>query len=69
MFDDHTIEWLNKRGYLTWGRHRQAEAIIAPVNAVIGRQRWGTSIFDVGRSDGEAPTRRSTQHSRAEAPG
>ena len=24
MFDDHTIEWLNKRGYLTWGRHRQA---------------------------------------------
>ena len=39
MFDDHTIEWLNKRGYLTWGQHRQAEAIIAAVNAVIGRQR------------------------------
>jgi hypothetical protein len=39
MFDDHTIEWLNKHGYLTWGRHRQAEAIIAAVNAVIGRHR------------------------------
>ena len=39
MFDDHTIEWLNKRGYLTWGRHRQAEAIIAAVNALIGRHR------------------------------
>jgi hypothetical protein len=39
MFDDHTIEWLNKRGYLTRCRHRQAEAIIAAVNAVIGRQR------------------------------
>jgi hypothetical protein len=25
MFDDRTIEWLNKRGYLTWGQHRQAE--------------------------------------------
>jgi hypothetical protein len=21
-FDDRTIEWLNKRGYLTWGQHR-----------------------------------------------
>ena len=39
MFDDHTIEWFNKRGYLTCGQHRQAEAIIAAVNAVIGRQR------------------------------
>jgi hypothetical protein len=39
LFDDHTIEWLNKRGYLTRCRHRQAEAIIAAVNAVIGRQR------------------------------
>ena len=39
MFDDHTIGWLNKHGYLTWGRHRQAEAIIAAVNAVIGRHR------------------------------
>jgi hypothetical protein len=39
MFDDHTIEWLNKRGYLTWGQHQQAEAIIAAVNALIGRHR------------------------------
>jgi hypothetical protein len=35
MFDDHTIEWLNKRGYL----RDQGEAIIGAVNALIGRQR------------------------------
>jgi hypothetical protein len=39
MFDDHTVEWLNKRGYLRWDQAGQAEAIIAAVNAVIGRQR------------------------------
>ena len=38
MFDDHTIEWLNKRGYLHWGQRGQAEAIIAAVNALIGRR-------------------------------
>jgi hypothetical protein len=39
MFDDHTIEWLNKRGYLRWDERRRGEAIIAAVNALIGRQR------------------------------
>jgi hypothetical protein len=39
MFDDHTIEWLNKRGYLRWDERCRGEAIIAAVNAVIGRQR------------------------------
>ena len=39
MFDDHTIEWLNKRGYLSWDERRQGEAIIAAVNALIGRHR------------------------------
>jgi hypothetical protein len=39
MFDDHTIEWLNKRGYLRWDQRGQGEAIIAAVNALIGRQR------------------------------
>jgi hypothetical protein len=39
MFDDHTIEWLNKRGYLRWDQRGQGEAIIAAVNAVIARQR------------------------------
>ena len=39
MFDDHAIEWLNKRGCLRWNQRGQAEAIIAAVNAVIGRQR------------------------------
>ena len=39
MFDEHTIEWLNKRGYLRWDQRGQGEAIIAAVNAVIGRQR------------------------------
>ena len=39
MFDDHTIEWLNKRGYLRWDQRGQAEAIIAAVNALIGRHR------------------------------
>jgi hypothetical protein len=39
MFDDHTIEWLNKRGYLRWDQRGQAEAIIAAVNALIRRQR------------------------------
>ena len=37
MFDDHTIAWLNKRGYLRWDQRGQAEAIIAAVNALIGR--------------------------------
>jgi hypothetical protein len=39
MFDDHTIEWLSRRGYLNWGQRGQGEAIIAAVNAVIGRHR------------------------------
>ena len=39
MFDDHTIEWLNKRGYLRWDQRGQGEAIIAAVNALISRQR------------------------------
>jgi len=39
MFSDHTIEWLNKRGYLPWDHRCQGEAIIAAVNAVIARQR------------------------------
>ena len=39
MFDDHTIEWLNKRGYLRWDQRGQGEAIIAAVSALIGRQR------------------------------
>jgi hypothetical protein len=39
MFDDHTIEWLNKRGYLSWDQRGQGEAIISAVNALIARQR------------------------------
>ena len=39
MFDDHANEWLNKRGYLRWDQRGQGEAIIAAVNALIGRQR------------------------------
>ncbi len=39
MFDDHTIEWLNRRGYLRWDQRGQGEAIIAAVNELIGRQR------------------------------
>jgi hypothetical protein len=39
MFDDHANEWLNKRGYLRWDQRGQVEAIIAAVNALIGRQR------------------------------
>jgi hypothetical protein len=39
MFDDHTNEWLNKRGYLRWDQRGQGQAIIAAVNALIGRQR------------------------------
>jgi hypothetical protein len=38
MFDDHTMEWLNKRGYLRWDQRGQGEAIIAAVNALIARQ-------------------------------
>ena len=32
MFDDHTIEWLNKHGYLRWDRRGQGEAVISAVN-------------------------------------
>jgi len=39
MFDDHTIEWLNRRGYLRWDQRGQAEAIIAAVNGLITRHR------------------------------
>ena len=39
MFDDHTIEWLNKHRYLRWDQRGQGEAIIAAVNALIGRHR------------------------------
>jgi hypothetical protein len=31
MFDDYTIEWLSKRGYLSWHLRGQGEAIIAAV--------------------------------------
>jgi len=27
MFDDHTIHWLHKRGFLTWGERGRAEAV------------------------------------------
>jgi hypothetical protein len=39
MFDDYTIEWLNKRGYLRWDQRGQGEVIIAAVNALIERHR------------------------------
>jgi hypothetical protein len=39
MFDDYTIAWLNKRGYLSWDQRNHGEAIIAAVNVLIGRQR------------------------------
>jgi len=39
MFDNHTIAWLNKRGYLRWDQRGQGEAVIAAVNALIARQR------------------------------
>jgi hypothetical protein len=39
MFDNHTMEWLNKRGYLRWDQHGQGEAIISAVNALIAHHR------------------------------
>ena len=39
MFEDHTIEWLNKRGYLRWDDRCRGETLIAAVNALIWRQR------------------------------
>jgi hypothetical protein len=30
MFDDHTIAWLNKRGYLRWDERGQGEATLPP---------------------------------------
>jgi len=39
MFEDHTIAWLNRRGYLSWHQRGQGEAVIAAVNALIARQR------------------------------
>jgi AcrR family transcriptional regulator len=37
MFDDYTMEWLSKRGYLRWDQRGQGEAVIEAVNAVIAR--------------------------------
>jgi hypothetical protein len=37
MFDNHTMEWLNKRGYLRWDERGQAEMIISGINALIAR--------------------------------
>jgi hypothetical protein len=39
MFSDHTIHWLHKHGFLAWGERGKAEAVIAAVNDLIGRQR------------------------------
>jgi hypothetical protein len=39
MFDDHTLEWLSRRGYLNWAQRGQGEAIISAVNALIARHR------------------------------
>jgi hypothetical protein len=39
MFDDRTIEWLNKRGYLRWDQRGEGEAIISAVNALIAHHR------------------------------
>jgi hypothetical protein len=39
MFDERTVAWLNKRGYLSWDQRGQGEAIIAAINAVIGASR------------------------------
>ena len=39
MFDDHTMEWLSRRGYLRWDERCRGEAIIAAVNALFSRQR------------------------------
>ena len=39
MFDDYTMQWLNKRGYLSWDQRGQGEAIISAVNALIARHR------------------------------
>ena len=39
MFDDYTIEWLNKRGYLRWDERYRGEAIIAAVNKLIASYR------------------------------
>ena len=39
MFSEHTIHWLHKRGFLPWGDRGKAEAVIAAVNELIGRQR------------------------------
>jgi hypothetical protein len=38
MFDEHTIAWLNKRGYLSWDQRGQGEAVISAVNALIASQ-------------------------------
>jgi hypothetical protein len=39
LFNDYTMEWLNKRGYLRWDQRGQGEAIITAVNALIARHR------------------------------
>jgi hypothetical protein len=38
MFDDYTMEWLSKRGYLSWDQRGQGEAVIRAINALIARQ-------------------------------
>jgi hypothetical protein len=54
VFDDHTIGWLNKRGYLRWEQRGQAEAIIAAVNTLIGRHPLRHANFEIGPSHVES---------------
>jgi hypothetical protein len=52
MFEDHTMEWLNKRGYLRWDQRGQGEAIIAAVNALIWRtRRYTAKVAELRQTD------------------
>jgi Homeodomain-like domain len=37
LFSDRTLHWLYQHGYLAWGDHGKAEAVIAAVNALVER--------------------------------
>jgi hypothetical protein len=59
MFDNHTMEWLNKRGYLRWDERGQAEMIISGIHWATNSQRSQSHSAHGGKCMGAKTPRTS----------